>query len=119
MFYALIFDTYQLLLKHNGCRKGIFLPKEVFSAESPKDTLSAEMQKLEMFFLQKQKEFLPKGHRHTLKFDIINIIFHHCYRNHQRYKTRFKKMMNQKWWINYSGLKFGDVHNPYKTKYPF
>jgi len=40
-------------------------------------------------------------------------------RNHQRYKTRFKKMMNQKWWINYSGLKFGDVHNPYKTKYPF
>ena len=40
-------------------------------------------------------------------------------RNAQRYKTRFHKMFNQKWWMNYSGLKFGDVHNPYKTRYPF
>ena len=40
-------------------------------------------------------------------------------RGAQRYRTRFKRMMNQKWWINYSGLKFGDVHNPYKTRYPF
>jgi hypothetical protein len=40
-------------------------------------------------------------------------------RNTQRYKTHFKKRVNQKWWANYDGLKFGDVPNPYKTRYPF
>jgi hypothetical protein len=40
-------------------------------------------------------------------------------RNSQRYRTRFKYQMNQQWWANYDGLKYGDVRNPYKTRYPF